>query len=89
MNGSVTKSEIQGVVEANSKLSGMPMVQMGLNEKSALQNQGLDDQLGVEFSDVKFHRCVDLEEFDNSSSIIFTPPDGKFQLMTYYIKTKV
>lgn len=37
------KSEIEGVFEANSKLSGMPTIQMGLNEKHALQNVGFDD----------------------------------------------
>lgn len=36
MSGNVSKSEIKGVIKANSKLSGMPSVEMGLNEKQAL-----------------------------------------------------
>ena len=88
INGSIIKSEIKGVVKAKSKLSGMPNVQMGLNETSALENAGLDGQLGISFDDVKFHKCVDLSKFENSKNIVFTPPDGDFELMTYFIKTK-
>ncbi len=33
INGNVSKSEIKGVIKANSKLSHMPIVEMGLNEK--------------------------------------------------------
>jgi AP-1 complex subunit mu len=89
MSGTIIKSEIKGVVKAKSKLSGMPIVQMGLNEANALENAGLDGQLGINFDDVKFHNCVDLAKFENTKNIIFTPPDGDFELMTYFIKTKV
>lgn len=89
INGNIIKSEIKGIVKAKSKLSGMPTVQMGLNETMALENAGLDGQLGVNFDDVKFHKCVNLTKFENTKNIIFTPPDGEFELMTYFIKTKV
>lgn len=67
----------------------MPVVQMGLNETNALENAGLDGQLGVSFDDVKFHKCVNLQMFEECKNIIFTPPDGEFELMTYFIKTKM
>ena len=47
---------------------------------------GLDGQLGIQFDDVKFHKCVNLYEYENNNKIFFTPPDGDFELMTYYIK---
>ncbi len=89
INGSISKSEIKGVVKAKSKLSGMPVVEMGLNEKESLENVGLDGQFGIEFDDVKFHKSVNLNEFENNNKIMFTPPDGEFELMTYFMKTKV
>lgn len=60
LGGNVSKSEIKGVVKANSKLSGMPQVEMGLNEKSSMENSGLADTFTIEFNHVQFHKCVDL-----------------------------
>ena len=87
VNGTVTRSEIVGTVKANSKLSGMPTVELGLNEKQESQN-GLSGP-DVDFEDVKFHKCVNLQEYENRKNIVFTPPDGEFELMTYFIKTRV
>ena len=33
-----------------------------------------------------FHRCVILTKYDEDKTIMFTPPDGEFELMTYRIK---
>lgn len=44
--------------------------------------------MGVEFDNVKFHKCVDLNKFNKNNKIIFIPPDGEFELMNYTIKTK-
>ena len=52
MGGNVSKSEIKGVVKANSKLSGMPVLEMGLNEKYQMENLGLADSFAVEFNHV-------------------------------------
>lgn len=89
INGTVSKCEIKGVIEANCKLSGMPVVEMGLNEKNALEMLGLDGSMGIEFNNVQFHKCVELLEYQNKSKIYFIPPDGEFELMTYSIKTKI
>ncbi len=85
-NGVVTKSEIIGTVEVNSKLSGMPIVEVCLSQNSTSFNKiSTIDKLS--FDDVKFHKCVDLCDYDNKKTIKFTPPDGKFDLMTYIIST--
>lgn len=52
LGGNVSKSEIKGVVKANSKLSGMPILDMGLNEKNSMESSGLADTFAVEFNHV-------------------------------------
>lgn len=37
----------------------------------------------VDLEDVKFHQCVRLTQFDEARQIVFTPPDGEFELMSY------
>lgn len=78
--GVVFRSEIQGSIKCTSKLSGMPVVELGLNDGTLG---------GIEFDDVKFHKCVNLNEYENKKNIVFTPPDGECELMTYLIRNKV
>jgi AP-1 complex subunit mu len=40
----------------------------------------------VELEGVKFHQCVQLDEFEKDRNIKFIPPDGKFELMSYRVK---
>lgn len=86
LGGNVSRSEVRGVIRANSKLSGMPVVEMGLNEKAAVEGLGLSSAFAVEFQHVQFHKCVDLLEYEEKNKIFFTPPDGEFELLTYFIK---
>lgn len=37
----------------------------------------------MDLEDIKFHQCVRLTQFDENRQIVFTPPDGEFQLMSY------
>lgn len=85
LNGTVSRSEIVGTVKARSLLSGMPTVELGLNDKEGHGMGGVD----ISLDDVKFHRCVNLQEYESRQNIVFIPPDGEFDLMTYFIKTKV
>lgn len=39
----------------------------------------------VELENVKLHQCVELGQFDADRTISFTPPDGKFELMSYRV----
>lgn len=88
VDGIVSRSEIEGVVKANSKLSGMPNVEMAFNTGRTLERVG-GENLGVEFDDIKFHKCVDLPYYHNTNKVLFIPPDGQFELLNYYIKTNV
>lgn len=86
--GVVSRSEIEGVVKTNCKLSGMPTVEMAFNTGRTLERVG-GENMGVEFDDIKFHKCVDLPFYHSANKILFIPPDGQFDLLTYYIKTNV
>lgn len=64
-SGVVTKSEVVGEVEGNSKLSGMPNVEIVLNQRPiSMNNLSNAEKLG--FEDVKFHQCVDLADYDKN-----------------------
>lgn len=89
ITGGVSKSEIVGAVKANSKLSGMPLVELSFNNHSILERMGGHDQMGIEFNDIKFHKCIDMQFYQSTNKIVFTPPDGEFELLTYYIRPKV
>lgn len=86
--GVVSRSEIEGVVKANSKLTGMPTVEMAFNTGRTLERVG-GENMGIEFDDIKFHKCVDISYYHSTNKILFIPPDGQFELLTYYIKTSV
>lgn len=100
-DGKVIRSEVQGKVNVNAYLSGMPILKLGLNEserkKIASQANGNTSTTGanhgtsrrkkdINLEDVKFHQCVQLEEFEKDRTISFVPPDGKFELMNYRIR---
>ncbi|EGC29116.1 clathrin-adaptor medium chain apm1 [Dictyostelium purpureum] len=91
-NGTVLRSEIVGAVKMKSKLSGMPELRLGLNDKILFENSaktGAPKGKGVELEDVKFHQCVRLSKFENDRTISFIPPDGEFELMSYRLNTTV
>jgi len=85
-DGSVLQSKIQGVLRIRSCLSGMPELKLGLNDKlgpmqSALGAWGKSSP----FEDFSFHQCVRLARFENDRVLSFMPPDGEFDLMTYFV----
>ena len=67
----------------------MPRIDLGFNDKTSMSNNKNNITIGVDFENVKLHKCVDLKTFQRTNSIKFTPPDGKFILMNYKIKTTV
>ena len=77
----------------NCKLSGMPELRLGLNEKVHLGNSPAttNGQLRkrAEVDDVSFHQCVRLNQFDANKIISFVPPDGEFELMNYRLTSNV
>lgn len=90
-NGQVLNSEIIGEIKMKSKLSGMPDLRLGLNDKGIFTNS-MDDETAtesapgskkIEMEDIKFHQCVRLLKFENERIITFIPPDGEFTVMSY------
>jgi AP-1 complex subunit mu len=101
--GQVISSEILGSLMMRTQLSGIPELKLGLNDK-LLFDQRLAKQAkngtqtntttastakGVEMEDIRFHQCVELSKFDTDRSIVFVPPDGEFELMSYRLTAPV
>ncbi|GMF99222.1 hypothetical protein B5S30_g4778 [[Candida] boidinii] len=55
------------------------------NKKFKNKNKSKSKNQKNKITDFSFHQCVNLQEFDKHNLIIFTPPDGKFELMRYRI----
>eukprot|EP00659_Diplonema_papillatum_P011242 gene11242-17292_t len=90
--GEVLHSEIHGALKMKVKLSGMPELKLGLNDKALAEAENSRSKSKgkyVDLEDVKFHQCVKLNRFDADRTISFIPPDGSFDLMTYRLTTKV
>lgn len=99
--GQVLRSEIIGQVKIRSRLSGMPDLKLGINDKGIFSkfSEGNDNQsaaipegkkrANVELEDLKFHQCVRLSKFENEKIITFIPPDGNFELMSYRLTTPI
>jgi len=96
-NGSLLRSEVEGVIKVKSVLSGMPELRLGLNDRLQLTPSGSSkatgrqpgprDQKNIEMEDVKFHQCVSLAKFEADRVISFVPPDGDFDLLSYRLTT--
>jgi AP-1 complex subunit mu len=90
-DGSIIRSEINGKINVNAFLSGMPILKLGLNDQikrdAETRNGTAKGKRSkyINMQDVKFHQCVELDEFEKTRTIQFIPPDGKFELMSYRI----
>jgi len=89
--GTILRSEIVGEVKVNSRLSGMPELRLGLNDKVHFESneKNASKDRSVELEDVKFHQCVRLTRFEVDHVITFVPPDGEFILMSYRLNTAI
>lgn len=74
-NGNVVTAEINGRIDCNVKLSGMPDLNLSF----------VNSRL---FDDVSFHPCVRHKRWESERNLSFVPPDGTFRLMTYHIRTQ-
>jgi len=82
-NGKVIHSEVHGQIHMNCKLTGMPEVKLGINDKQLFDLTGKRTRSRtITLDDMKFHQCVKLNRFDSERLILFIPPDGEFDLMT-------
>lgn len=101
--GQMLTSEIYGNIKLKSYLSGMPELRLGINDKfiqsglnsirgltsDAADTPSTGTKQSIEVEDVKFHQCVDLPKFESSKDIVFTPPDGECDLVTYRVHSDV
>lgn len=74
-NGAIVTAEINGHIDCNVKLSGMPDLNL------TFVNSRI-------FDDVSFHPCVRHRRWESERNLSFVPPDGNFKLMTYHIRTQ-
>ena len=83
--GQVLQSEVEGILRMKCKLSGMPELMLGLNDKKFfdIHKESSTSKKTVDIQDIKFHQCVRLAKFENDRSISFIPPDGEFDLIKY------
>lgn len=95
-DGTIIRNEVQGKINVNAYLSGMPVLKLGLNDSGRKKAQEESTETpapkpkrrsgkSVELENVKFHQCVELGQFEVDRTISFTPPDGKFELMSYRV----
>jgi AP-2 complex subunit mu-1 len=81
----VLSGEVSGKIIMKAYLSGMPECKLGLNDKLTSKTQKVGRHKEVNFTDVVFHQCVHLRQFDSDRTISFIPADGEFELMRYGI----
>jgi len=82
-NGKETHSQLTGTLTVRSQLSGLPVCQLSLNERATRKAFDSSPSGHGFLEDMTFHPCVDLATFRMKHLLCFTPPDGKFDLMTY------
>lgn len=95
LRGNIISSTVDGKIQVNSHLSGMPQCRIGLNDQSGREidpeYDDVDDKMGpksrhtVKITDFQLHQCVDLARFNRNRTILFVPPDGEFELMRYQV----
>ncbi|KAM9311114.1 AP-3 complex subunit mu-2 isoform 2-T2 [Gastrophryne carolinensis] len=74
-SGCTVTAEIQGVIDACVKLSGMPDLTL-----SFMNPRLLDD--------VSFHPCVRFKRWESERILSFIPPDGNFRLLSYHVSAQ-
>ena len=72
-DGTIITSDINGSIQCQSKLSGIPDLTLTFRDPSVID-------------DCSFHPCVRYNRYDRSQVISFVPPDGNFELMRYRVK---
>jgi len=89
-NGTILNSEIIGQVQMRCLCSGMPELRLGLNDRVQFGGSTrASTNKAIELEDVKFHHCVSLSRFQSDGAIIFVPPDGDFELLSYRLTTNI
>lgn len=86
-NSEILKAQVNGTIHMKSHLSGNPVCRIGLNDKSFILNRHGENPASqngnVALEDFTLHQCVERNKVEQDGVIIFSPPNGEFQLMTY------
>ncbi|TKY61578.1 AP-3 complex subunit mu [Spatholobus suberectus] len=72
-DGVLVKCEINGEVQVNSHITGLPDLTLYFANPSILD-------------DVRFHPCVRYRLWESHQILSFVPPDGQFKLMSYRVR---
>ncbi|KAK7337672.1 hypothetical protein VNO77_18257 [Canavalia gladiata] len=72
-DGVLVKCEINGEVQVNSHITGLPDLTLSFANPSILD-------------DVRFHPCVRFRPWESHQILSFVPPDGQFKLMSYRVR---
>eukprot|EP00483_Globobulimina_turgida_P000078 UN00078 len=88
-NGYALSSSIDGTIQMKSYLSGNPELKLALNEDLVIKNTKNNSQgsssSSIILDDCNFHECVRLDEFEQSRTLTFIPPDGEFSVLNYRV----
>jgi AP-4 complex subunit mu-1 len=83
--GHVVNSSIDGSIQMKSFLAGNPELRLALNEDLVIGRDRGGAYGSVIFDDCNFHESVRLDEFEQTRTLHFTPPDGEFAVLNYRI----
>lgn len=84
IDGTVFSSDVNGKIMGKSYLSGMPAIEMFLNDNARFDLDGhCAGRDGINIASIQFHPCVELQQFQKNRKVQFTPPDGSFELCSY------
>lgn len=97
-DGSVRWMTVDGLIVVKSYLTEQTQLSLGLNEELQIGNPFLQTGSAavrpsykssgvVCIEDCLFHECVSLDAFNSDRSLLFSPPQGEFNLMRYRLKT--
>ncbi|CAI5703498.1 hypothetical protein KXD40_001229 [Peronospora effusa] len=73
VSGRMISCEVNGAIQSNSRLSGVPDLTMVFTDPSVID-------------DCSFHPCVRYSRYERERVISFVPPDGQFELMQYRVQ---
>jgi len=86
--GHIVNASIDGSIMIKSFLAGNPELRLALNENLVIGRDRVSGGYGaLVLDDCNFHDSVRLDEFENSRTLHFLPPDGEFAVLNYRIST--
>ena len=84
--GAIIASEIDGRIQMKSYLSGNPQLRLALNPDLVIgKGNGGNYGTGVALDDANFHESANLDEFEETRTMVISPPEGEFVVMNYRV----